>query len=283
MSAILTKVSRFEPRQDDKPFYGWRYVSYAGKNGKKSMERKPLTLENVLHPQEGDYISQNSIHFGDEIYLADVCRARESRLQNGLVLGDCLIDWGIPGLGNHAADISIFDRLKVRPPEPISTFRLRPSGGRCLAVVEIVSPARPDTRQNDVTHKLREYHQAHVPLYVIIDQKKEGDPRAVLAYRDTANGFVRKPLDRQGRILIRALGIRIGLKDSRVICHDAESDEELGDYVKIERELAAAKQQAREQAEALQAAQQELQQQAMARLAAESRIRELEAQLRSRS
>ena len=283
MSLITTKTRRAKRPEEDKPYYGCRYVQRPGKNGAMIVEEQLLTLEDVLHPQEDDDSSQNSIHFADEIYLGSVCRAREARLDNGMVLGDCLIDWGISGLGNHAADISVFDRLKIRPPEPINTFRLRRSGGRCLAVVEIVSPASPNTRENDVTHKMREYHQARVPLYVIIDQKKEGAQREVLAYRYTASGFVKKPLDRRGRVLIRPLGIRIGLKGNRVVCYDAETDEELGDYTKIERDLAAAKLQAREQAEARQAAEQVAQQQATALQAAQQRIRELEAQLRSRS
>lgn len=260
MSSVLAKKSRPpRPQKKEPPFYGWRYVKRVGANGKESFDKVLLTLEDALHPEEGDYIPQNMVHRGDENYLYDIFQARESRLDRGLVAGDCLIDWGIPGVRNHAVDIAVFDRLKVRPPLESGTFRLRPSGGRCLLGLEIVSPANPDTRVNDVTHKLNEYHQAHMPLYVIIDQKKAGGPRELLAYSWRSAGFVKKNLDNRGRVLIKCLDFRIGLKDNRVVCWDAETDQELGDYTQVDQARLAAEQ---------------------AKQSAEERVEELEAELR---
>jgi hypothetical protein len=248
--SVLAKTSRSrQPAQKEQPFYGWRYVKRVGANGKDSFGKVLLTLEDVLHPEEGDYIPQNMAHRGDENYLYDIFQARESRLDRGLVAGDCLIDWGIPGVRNHDVDIAVFDRLKVRPPRDIGTFHVRPSGGRCRLGLEIVSPANPDTRVNDVTHKLNEYHQAHMPLYVIIDQKKAGGPRELLAYSWRAAGFVKKNLDSRGRILIKCLDFRIGLKDNRVVCWDAETDEELGNYSQVDQ----AKREAEERVKELEA------------------------------
>ena len=84
-------------------------------------------------------------------YVADVCGERESRLDNGLVLMDCIVDWGVPGLGNHCPDISVFEKLKKRPPRSYGIFRVGTYGGRCVLGVEIVSP---DTCKNDVKIKL---------------------------------------------------------------------------------------------------------------------------------
>ena len=265
---------------------------------REKLKQIPLTLEDVLHPQEGDHIPQNPVHQADIRYLSCVCAEREPRLDNGLVLTDCIVDWGIPGLGNHCPDISVFEKLKERPAQSLGIFRVR-AFGRTL-------PARRGNRlaghaQNDVEHKLVEYHQAKVALYVIVDQKKAGGPRELLAFGRKSTGYVKKKLDRRGRILVKQLGIRIGLQNNRVVCFDAETDHELGDYVQIVQALQAAEQarqnaeQARQNAEqARQNAEERASEEAQARRAAElarqnaeeafraseSRVQELEAELR---
>ena len=246
-----------------KPFYGWRYFKRVGPDGEEDLEQVPLTLEDVLHPQEGDHIPQNPVHYADQRYLSDVCAERESRLNNGLVLTDCIVDWGIPGLGNHCPDVSVFEKLKKRPPTSFGIFRLRISGGRCLLALEIVSP---DTRKNDIEDKLTEYHQAKVALYVIVDQKRAGGPRELLAFGRKATGYEKRNLDRRGRILVKQLGIRIGLKNNRVVCFDAETDQEVGDYVQIAQALDSAEKARQSAEEALHAS--------------EKRVEELEAELR---
>ena len=42
--------------------YGWRYVERWGEDGTLVVEQVPLTLEDVLHPQEGDYVIQSDAH-----------------------------------------------------------------------------------------------------------------------------------------------------------------------------------------------------------------------------
>ncbi len=296
-TSIRTRKGHRKPKKE-KPFYGWRYLKVIRPDGTEDLEQVPLTLEDVLHPQEGDHIPQNFVHQIDQRYLSNVCDARESRLEHGLVLTDCIIDWGVTGLANHCPDISAFEKLKKRPPKSFGIFRVRTFGGRCVLGVEIVSP---DTRRNDVKHKLVEYHQAKVKLYVIIDQKKENGPRELRAYRYKAAGYEKVELDRRGRVLVKHLGIRIGLENNRVVCFDAETDQELGDYAQIEQVFiqseqarVAAEKQAIEQAEARQAAElaqqaAELAQQAaerarqteeLARRTAEKRVLELETELR---
>lgn len=273
-----TKTSKERRKRKKKlPFYGWRYLKVVLPDGTEDLEQVPLTLEDVLHPQEGDHIPQNFVHQIDERYLSNICTAWESKLDHGLVLTDCIVDWGIAGLGNLCPDISAFEKLKKRPPESFGIFYVRTCGGCCVLAVEIVSP---DTRRNDVKLKLVEYHRARVKLYVIIDQKKENGRRELRAYRYKTAGYEKIELDRSGRILVKHLGIRIGLKDNRVVCFDAETDQELGDYAQVEQAYAHSEQarteaerQATEQAEAREAAE-------FGRRVAEDRVRELEAELR---
>jgi hypothetical protein len=118
------------------------------------------------------------------------------------------------------------------------TLYLAQSGGRCVLVVEVVSPNK---RDNDAVTKVGHYHTAGVPLYVLIDQKKEGGPRSLLAYRWTPQRYQEAPLDPQGRLLIPELGLFLSVRDDRTVCHDAMTGLELGDYSRLARELVEAR------------------------------------------
>jgi colicin import membrane protein len=248
------------PPPEEKPFYGWRYIDHVRPDGKVEVKKVLLTLEDVLHPQEGDVIPENSVHEAERRYLSDLGHARQAGLDHGLVFSDCIIDWGIEGLGNHSPDISVFTGVKVRQPEPIGIFRLGDSGGRCRAVIELVSP---HTRKTDVEDKPAEYHRAEIPLFIMVDQRKEGGPRQLRVFRYTPEKYVE---ERPETVVIEELGLRLGLRDNRVVCWDAKTGEELGDYAQVEQE-------AQKQAAARQTAEQ-------ARQAAEQRVRELEEELR---
>ncbi len=49
------------PPPNDIFFYGWRFVEHRV-NGTTATARMPLTLEDVIHPQLGDYIVQSERH-----------------------------------------------------------------------------------------------------------------------------------------------------------------------------------------------------------------------------
>jgi Uma2 family endonuclease len=164
-------------------------------------------------------------------------------LPGGFFLADCLVDWGVPGVRNHSPDLVAFRGVARPPVENIGTFRLRDFGGRCVLAVEIVSP---DTRVNDVVHKLREYHRVRVPLYVLIDQEREDGPRTVLAYRYTKQRYVRMRPDQQGRVLLKPLGLWLAVEDQLAVCYDADTDERLGDYAQVEQARADAERRVRE-------------------------------------
>ena len=61
------------PQQPDDPFrYGWREVRRATPDGEETSERVPLTLEDVLHPQVGDFVVHTEAHERRNLYLYDV-------------------------------------------------------------------------------------------------------------------------------------------------------------------------------------------------------------------
>ncbi len=218
--------------------YGWRFVKRKQADGSEKLEQVPLTLEDVLHPQEGDVIPESKPHEADRRYLANVFESRPLAPPIGLVTSDLLIHWGVEGLRDHSPDVAVFVGLNREPDTVVGTLDLPSFGGRCVLVVELVSPA---TRDNDVVRKMEHYRQIGIPLYVLIDQEREGGPRTLRAYRRKDGRYVEAELDDRGRIDVPLLGLSVGMRDNRVVCHDLRTDEELGDYAGVVRELQEAK------------------------------------------
>jgi Uma2 family endonuclease len=211
------------------------------------MDRVPLTLEDVLHPKEDDVIPERPLQ---EQARGDLARIFRSRLPQDtwLVLSDCIVDWGVPGIGNHSPDVSVFADLKVRPDPERGTFHLKPSGGRCVLAIEVVSP---DSRATDVERKFQEYYEVGVPLYVMVDKQRESLPRRLLGYRHTPQGYAPVPPDEYGRLPLEPLGLSLGLRDEQVMCYDAATGEELGDYAQVDQGRRAAEQRVKDLEEEL--------------------------------
>ncbi len=232
------------PPRKVNPFrYGWRYVQRVGSDGQIELVQVPLRLRDVLHPREGDVISEAMRHEQERGYLPAVFRSRLSRLRNGLVTSDCIIDWGVAGVGNHSPDVAAFDRVRRPPPPETGTFRIVEYGARCLLAVELVSP---ETRVNDVRHKLAHYHRVGVRLYVIVDQRRDEASRELLAYRWTRQHYTPMRPDAQGRIPLKLFGISLGLVDNRVWAFDLETGERIPDAAEMAKRLADSEQRVRQ-------------------------------------
>src|SRR5688572_26561854 len=94
------------PRDDAYRFrYGRRYVRRVLPDGREVLDIVPLTLEDVLHPQEGDEISERPRQRKDSEYLAPIFRQRIHRVPGGHLTDDCLIEW-LPGRPNHSPDFA---------------------------------------------------------------------------------------------------------------------------------------------------------------------------------
>src|SRR5262245_43793598 len=157
------------------PFrFGWRYVQQIGPDGTKQRVRVPLTPMDVLHPKKGDQILENTQQERDRRYLTDVLKWRLRGNPQALVMSDCLIDWGIRGLGNHSPDVSVFEDVNNPNQRDWGMFSVAQEGARPILIFEVVSPDAhdPRARDNDVVIKVREYYRARVPLYAIVDQER---------------------------------------------------------------------------------------------------------------
>ena len=258
------------PQSDETPFYGWRYRTRCDSVGNEYLEEIPLTLEDVLYPQEGDEIPMRPQHQIECAYLANVLRTRFADDSSVAVLSDCLIDWGVADQRNHEPDLVVFRDVRIPPDPQAGTFDLRSSGGRVVLAVEVVSP---DTRVNDVVRKPVDYHRLGIPLYVLIDQQRKHGARHLHGYRWTPSGYEELPLDAGGRLLLESVGLQLALEDGWVTCYDTVAGERVGDYQEITEALQEERKALQEQRTARRAAEERQRHEAEARRNAEERQR----------
>jgi Uma2 family endonuclease len=250
------------------PFrYGWRYVRVRQADGTEAIEQVPLTPEDILFPEEDDFIVHTDFHAIDMTYLRVVFNARLAWNPRAVTVSDCRVDWNIPGVRPLGPDVAMF--LGIERRKNWATLDVAAEGARPLLVVEITSPS---TRKNDLGIKVDFYHRARVPLYVIADANEHDDDSRrleLIAYEYAADGFQRVEPDERGWIWLAPVGVWLGVvRDphgdfDRLACFDAETGAEVGDYTAVSRAL--------EEATAAQA-------QAEARAEAEARRAETEAQ-----
>src|SRR4051794_16688819 len=139
------------PEQGEQPpkdqfRFGYRLVKHSQPDGSITYEQVPLTIEDVLHPEPDDVIPVRPIHAIDCRYLVSVFRVRAAAELSSqpivYVSDDPLVDWGVPGQRNTSPDVGVFVGLLQEVEPEAGTFDLQASGGRCLLVVEVVSPDR---------------------------------------------------------------------------------------------------------------------------------------------
>jgi Uma2 family endonuclease len=247
----------------DDPFrYGWRYLRRDREDGSYVMEQVPLTLEDVLHPQEGDQVTHSDAHQRRRRYLCNVLEAQLAGDASAVVLDDVRVAWDNPDLKPHGPDIMVI--LGVHARKNWSTFDVTAEGVRPALIIEITSP---ETASIDRSNKLEEYDLAGVPFYVIVDtlQLRKLPTLRLLAYAQTPEGYQVLPPDGQGRIWLAPARTWLAVEQGELVCYD-EAERPLGDYRALAEALASERD-AREQAE-------------QRALTAEERVRALEAELR---
>jgi Uma2 family endonuclease len=273
----------------DDPFHiGWRDVHETMPGGERVRRQVPLTLEDFLHPKEGDHFVESSLH--DEIrrYLAGVFDSRIADIAKSKVISDVGVYWDDPHYGHHCPDIAVIFDVKFRN---FSSFNVAEQGTRPRLIVELTSPS---TRSVDLVDKFEDYHAVGVQYYVTIDRVNPDDPWQLTGYVRTPRQY--RPMilkDERGRLWLEPLNLWLAVDGDRVLCYDDLSDEPLGDYRQVVQALDLSSQQAeterlraeteRQRAEAEQARAQAEQTRADAERtradAAEAKARELEAEL----
>lgn len=237
------------------PFpYGWRYVERTAPDGSVTFEQTPLSLEDVLHPQEGDQVTHSDLHQRICVYLYNVLRGLLAGVPGAVVLHDVRIAWDDPDLKAHGPDLAVI--FGVRERKNWSTFDVAAEGVRPTVIIEVTSP---ETRGIDLTVKLDEYDLAGVEFYIIVDvvQRRGQTTLRLFGYRRTPTVYAVLSPDDQGRLWIEPLRMWLGVRDQQAVCYDAAGNP-IGDYPDLQAALNA---------------------EIAARIAAEQRIAALEAEL----
>ncbi|MCS6940725.1 MAG: Uma2 family endonuclease [Roseiflexaceae bacterium] len=283
-------VAPIAPTADDPFRYGWRYVPRPTPDDPRHLEQVPLTLEDVLHPEVGDFIVHSDRHETDRIYLTEVLRARLESSGAAIVLTDVRIAWDVPDLRPHGPDVMVIPGIRER--QNWSTFEVAVEGARPALIIEITSP---ETRENDLERKVDHYARAGVAQYVIVDDLGRGRERRLrlLDYRLEAGVYRLHPPDAAGLVRLVIANLWLGVEGDHVVCYD-ERHVPFGDYTAVLRQAAEAEERAQREAERAQreaaareaeaqaraAAEERAQREAEARAEVEARLRELEAELR---
>jgi Uma2 family endonuclease len=215
---LISPLDLNEPVDPRDPFpYGWRYVQKKGKNGSGSTVQVPLTLEDILHPQEEDFHVLSDPHTEDTYYLRGALRLALADISGAVVLNDCRIAWDREGKYGHSADCAVF--FKVRKKKRWSTFNVVKERSKPVLIVEVTSP---NTRSTDLVDKVREYSQQGVPHYVIADAREKEDERhlSLIDYHLSPNdgGYFSLPTSDDGRVWLAEVKLWLGAEDGRLVC-----------------------------------------------------------------
>ncbi|MGP0063605.1 MAG: Uma2 family endonuclease [Isosphaeraceae bacterium] len=282
MSTVSTTRPPQPPPDESDPYrYGWRFVRVQRPDGTEDFDQVPLTLEDVLFPETGDFIVQTDLHDNDVVYLKIVFKSQLADEPRAVVVSDCRVDWNLPDVRPLGPDIAVFDDMDEY--QDWATLDVEAEGMTPDLVVEVTSPS---TRQNDVESKFDYYNRARVPLYVIVDADKEDRQQrrlSLMAFRWTRGGYQRIAPDPRGWIWLEPVRLWLGVAQGprpefeRVACFN-ERGEEIGDYTEVTRSLVAesearaqAERRADEEAEARLQAERRADEEAEARLQAERR------------
>ena len=153
------------------PFrYGFRYIEETDAQGKIKWTQMPLTLDDVLHPQVGDFIAQSSEHDAVCDYAKTVCKHQSKSRLDTVALHDVRVDLNVPGVKPVGPDVALF--FDVQKKKDWSTFSVADEGTIPALIFEVTSPS---TRHQDFGEKKEYYERAGIPIYVIIDKYKAGD------------------------------------------------------------------------------------------------------------
>ncbi len=252
---------------NDRFAYGWRYVPETLSDGSETLVKVPLTLDDILHPQEEDFRVHNDPHVVDVIYLRVVFEDQVADVPGAVVLTDCRVAWDEAGEYGHGPDNAVI--FNVRERKPWGTFNVIHEGTRPKLIVEVTSPS---TRSTDLVNKVWDYAEQKVPHYVIADAREKDGVRRIRLIDNQLNEdgeYEVRPLGPNGRVWLEEVNLWLGAEDGRLVCYD-EHGKRKETYLGLSKAL-------RESDEALHASEKRADEEKQAREKLEERLRELEA------
>jgi Uma2 family endonuclease len=237
MSEPARKAPACEELAEDDPFrLGWRYRVVHLPDGRTELREEPLTAEDLLDPQLGDHVTQNSWHVAVVHELLDILSWRYETRPDVFVSCDLKMIWRIRGLPNPSPDLAVIpgvrDKGRFR-----RSFDVRREGTRPALVIELVSD-EPEHSSADHRDKVRIYERAGIAEYLIVDPP---NPSCRLTgYRLDAGGRYQPiPPDSEGALLSAATGVRFQVAPEGRSLHlfDVATGERLLSSTEVRREL----------------------------------------------
>jgi Uma2 family endonuclease len=223
------------------PFrYGWRWVPNDAIDGRHKLRAIPLTLEDVLHPEEGDEIMHSEAHERRRIYLYEALMLSIKTIPDAIVLSDVRIAWDVPELKAHGPDLMVIFGVGER--KNWTTFNVATEKVRPALIIEVVSPEYANL---DRSTKLEHYDRAGVPVYVILDTVVAAGNETIrlLAYARRGERYHGLPPDERGRIWLDVVQLWLSIEDNELVIYDAH-DQVVPNFVG----MAEARQQAEQRA-----------------------------------
>jgi colicin import membrane protein len=239
MSTVVNPQTASPAAEKEDPWrYGWRYVRQTGPDGETRHEQVPLTEEDLLFPEEGDFAVNTQGHNNDCHYLKTVLGTWAAARKGFLVLSDHRVDWQYPGLRPLGPDVAVFGGLSEAWDPWRGTFPVVDFGAQTLLVVEVTSP---DTRANDLGVKVDFYHRVGVAFYAVVDRHMgpDGPNMRLFGYRNTPDGYEPVPLNSLGRLWLEPLKLWLAIEGEVAVCYDDKGDK-LKDYAELMQDIKAA-------------------------------------------
>lgn len=204
---------------------GWRIETVVEPDGTMTTLQVPLTIEEFLHPQEGYYLPNSTFHDNARSNTRDILTRRYANDPATAVFSDLILKWDIPNLKDNCPDVCVVFGISNKEKNRTS-LKVVKEGVRPSLIIEVVSPYY---RKADREIKVKQYAQAKVQEYVIIDQRTQRGQLIdeVLGYRLVEGYYLPVSPDEDGRILCQTVGLWISLKDGQVVMHDAQTGERL--------------------------------------------------------
>jgi hypothetical protein len=215
-----------EPGEENDPFrFGWRYLRQIGPDGSENFEQVPLSWDDLLYPEEEDFVVQKPPHVRDFIYLHDALKTFHTPVPGVVVLGDCRVDFGVAGVRPLGPDVLVLFDVHEWLQE--GTFHVAEEGGRPIVALEVASP---NTRGHDLYNKPDLYFRAGVHKYVVIDRGPRGkNPPSLLGFQRGSRGWVPLAPDTRGRLDLSPVGVQLALEGDRPWLYNTATGERLPD------------------------------------------------------
>jgi Uma2 family endonuclease len=284
----------------DDPFdYGHRWEPAPDGSGK--LRQVPLTYADLLSPEVGDFVAEDTVHRKVTVELAEILERRYADDVTVAVWSDLKISFRIPGLTTGPGpDVCVVEGVEDRDRYRRS-FRYGKEPGKVVLTVEVVSQK---SVRKDYLDILAIYDRLRVEEYLAIrplGNYSEG-PFELKAWRRDPRTERLEPIASgpRGRLRLRTVGLLVGTGPDGwgLKIWDAETEEILRSPLvaeteralqaeeRAEREAAArrqAEERAEREAEARRQAQERAEREAEARRQAEEQKRQAEEQIRKMS